>query len=256
MSKPIFIQHSRFGLVTYAVSDTHLIATVKEDDKLVDHCVELRTLDSQYEVVQKSAPLAVTVALVATLVFGAMAWKLIANESLDEGLRWILAYAPLLFAAASLWFGISIAPRWELVVFKNHWGQQAFVIVRERNQVADCMAFVDQLVARIELAQSELDDESRAGILRNLSLCAPPFIQANLGVRKWKLAIVLGSLAMLLPLVPGVNEYLDALTLPIVILLSIGTVVLAALSLSSKESGRWISLLAIVMALIPMFLYE
>lgn len=250
MTRPsarFFIENSRSGRTLFELTETHLISTrwtlgVREEES-----VELRTLDPVHDVhpVRLTGMLAFFGALA---VAGALMLRF--SVLAPEGLRAVLTVYPLLLLGGALVGAIRYTPKLDLVVFRDSWGHPKIHIGREAAQFAECEHFVAEIAHRILLAQGEASNRESGPVDVAANEHAPRLSF------KVKASIVSGSVAAVLPVVPGANDLLFDFLLPLVLGSSTVALVLSVLSIWEREGGRWWSLIGAVAALIPPIFYS
>lgn len=252
----IFIEKSRVGRAIFEIRGGELRVTSWSGSKRSEAAFPLRGLSSNYVVTGYRHYPALLVATAGVVISSVALWLLWQWQDLPEGLGGYLSHWPWMGLAASLIIAIRFTPRIELIVFADHWGRAAAWISREINQAPECDAFIRALVAQIELAQSDHSEETKAEIARSIAaeFLTDPITSHRL--RYWQISLATGFIALVLPLLPGANELLDAMMFLVVFPMLVSGLVFACLSLSSKEPGRRWGFLGLLIGVASIWLHN
>ena len=155
---------------------------------------------------------------------------------------------------------IRAARRVEFFAFTDQWKRPLFVIIRERNQTAECEAFVRDLLDRIEHSETSLPVTPEAVSAASVSSVRLPTadterdeVTATMG---WKFAIVAGVVSMALPLISAfvLKEPVE-LNGTLVLVACLFSVMATISSFAANERRKYWSLLGLGLALLPFGIY-
>jgi hypothetical protein len=256
MAPPTFVQQSRLGNAIFQIRDGALHVSVSRFTGGFDeHRVDLRKLSPNYEPQSVRLNFALGLSglflvLCCFALWGLYRQTVIPLEAISYFTQW-----PVYGIALSLILAVKYSSRVEYFQFCDNWGKPVFIVVRERRQAAECEAFVLSLVSHIEMAQSGLPVVEREALLRKLSAELSSLPAVDHSVAYWKLSLVLGSLAVGFPWIPGLAYYLDLFHFMLIFFLCAGGAVCAVFSYEKKEPGRHWSVLGLLLSLIPPFFY-
>lgn len=256
MNIPTFIQNTRIGRTIFQVRNGFVVVSATRFGRpLRDYRIDLRSLDSNYSPrsvrVYSLWVIPLVIALLCMAVFKAMRHQnLVPPETFYVFYPWL-----------AIGFGVSIfsaiqgTRRVEYFEFRNQWGKPALYLVRERKQAVEFTSFIGELVTHIELARSDLTQGDRNILLRQLEHAGSDTISREPGQDRWKMSLVLGSLATAIPLIPGMDQTSDPSVFPFIFLLCVGGLAAGTFSFLAKETRRWWSVPGMLLALIPVYLY-
>lgn len=249
MPNSVFIQRSRVETVIYTLSDESLQASCKHLGRKLERHFNLRSLDPAYAIQRVRLYRVLYFALAGVILCASCLWFAVHSNWVPEGARLLLSYAPGLGLLSFLALAVIYTPKIEVLTFKNHWGKTEFSVFREQKQLTECDAFIAKLLAGIARVQKRgvegIQYPERFDRLEGI----PPGVAI-----KAKLSIAFGAAATLLPWVPQLSSSPDGLFIG-VFGFSVGALLLAFLTMSNREHGRWWSLIGVVLGLIPVFLY-
>jgi len=256
MAPPTFIQKSRLGQVIFQIREGALyLSASRQTGGFDEYCVDLRQISSDYKPRSHRVNFMLGLAggflvLSCLALWGLYRQTLIPREAIGYFTQW-----PIYGIGISLFVAIQYSRRIEYFQFSNHWGKPVVTVIREREQAAECEAFVLTLVSHIELAQSDLTAGDRELLLQKLARenLSPPVVSR--GLSYWKFSLVLGVLAAGIPWVPGLAYYLDVLHFMLIFWLCAGGAICCVFSYTTKESRRHWSLLGLILSLIPPYFY-
>lgn len=256
MRIPTFVQRSRLGKKIFQIRDGVLEVTAyRLGAKFGEHRFDLQTLDPDYQPRTGRLHVLLIFGGVGLVLALAVLWGLYNQTFIPREALTYFYYWPASMLAVSLAWVVYGTRRVEYYVFCNHWKKPVFDIVRESGQADECARFILALVEHIKLAQSELPAAERQiraqAITRELLPSAPP----PPAWRKWKLSILCGSLACVLPLIPGLVDLIHPFLLLIVFGLCAGGVAWCYFSFDAREPRRWWSLVGAGLSVIPVFFY-
>ncbi|HWA24935.1 MAG TPA: hypothetical protein VG734_04600 [Lacunisphaera sp.] len=258
---PTFVQNSRIHRTIYQIRGNELAISVlnPRGNGFSEFLVDLRTVDSNYQPRAVRLYLLVLIPGAVAVLSGLVIWGLmqawglkqlavVPREVMVHFLLW-----PAIIFAMSLAFAIRGTRRVEYYQFLNQWKRPAFQIICEREQRAECAAFISALVAHIELAQSDLPEAERRSLLERVAAETHEQPAPATNGWRWKLSLGCGALAAGLPLWPGSagDTSLVVILFPLCALGLIAT----WLSFAKREPGRWWSLAGAALALFPPFFY-
>ena len=129
--------------------------------------------------------------------------------------------------------------------FKDHWQRPLFTIVRERQQAAQCDAFVRHLLNRIDWASGAAPPAPESEEAADEE--APP-IQW-----KWQAAVASGAIMLLGVPLANLAEGLGMLVMVLLIGGAVGAAVGAWQSFAENERRKYWSLLGVALALLTFF---
>lgn len=149
------------------------------------------------------------------------------------------------FAVMAAVSAFRMMPRAEYYVFSNHWKRPLFSILREKEQAAECDAFLHAMINAIEGRKGSED----ASMERVIVAAKPPG-------HSWKLAISSGVVGTCYPLIVY-NRFVagQVLVLPVAVLACRGGLVAALYAFLNRERRRWWSLLGVALCLVPVLFY-
>ncbi len=249
MSKPTFIQDSRLGRAIFQIGDEYIEVCARQFGRKIDQRFLLRTIDPRFISLSRRFLGLILIPLGFSISLGVAIWR-IPHQNLfpHEVLPTLYIYL-----AVTLWFTIRGIPPVTFFEFRNHWGQMKFRINRDKKQAKECDAFVAELALRIEMASNGISSKEVARILEPDGPYSTQDRQpADSRFHKGKASLVFGAIAFAFSLVPHTDEFFWSV--PLMFLCSLGGVVLGVYSFSSKETGRWFSLVGIVFSVIPPFI--
>lgn len=210
--------------------------------------IPIRSISPDYELHSGRAWRAVVILLMPVAVSIALYRWLLHHPNLPD----MLLQFPLYFGAVFAFAAFRLYPRFEAFVFKNHFNRPLFTILRESGQRAECEAFIHALLDRIETLGSDREATPLTAAIADEDAAKAD----DTTVARWKLAIGLSAVSLGVP--PVVDRFwpeLDFLLVPLVVVCSGGAVVAAIYSFMQKESGRWWSIAAAILALVPVLFY-
>jgi hypothetical protein len=257
MAIPTFVQKSRINQVIYQIrADRLLISERRFVGRFQDRELNLHWVDPNYipGIARSYTPLIISLLLAllcGLAVWGALRQSVIPREAVVQIIQLPAIGFALFLAAAVQW-----SRRIEYYRFNNLSGQPVLAIIRERAQAEECAAFINILVAHIEMTQRALPLEPDAPQVATSSVRYAPIGGPGKGVVLWKVSIVLGALASGLPWIPNFDVALDGMLFPLVYVCCTSGATLGAFSLSKKEPGRWWGLLGLTLCLVPPLFYS
>lgn len=254
-SRPTFIQDSRLGRVIFQIRDGCLFISSQHFGRQIEDRVDLRSLTSNYEARAVRLYSWLVICLAGCLLCAVVMWGLWRQTTVPRDALLIFGTWAAMSFGVCLLGAIRATPRLFFYVFSNQWGNPALNLIRESRQAAECDAFVAELVAHIELAQSGLDQAARVRLLSELDTIVDESLGQAPDADKWKLSIGLGVLAVGLPAFPGLVEYSAGLLFPLIFLFCVGGMGFSYYSFLRKEPQRWWSLLGGALSLIPPIFY-
>ena len=250
MDRLTFIQESRVGRTILQVNGDVLEGTYSFLGKKSQIRVKLRAIDPQ-PLRRKWRFSALPVMLFSMIVLGSVA---------TVGVWWILpedaklvAVWPCTIPIALLFPAVRSLRPMEIIFFRNHWGRNAFYIIREPRQGPECDAFVLALVEHIRRATD--GEEARAVDERAAPTPLPSY--SSLVVQKWPWTVILGTISVIFPNIPHVEEALgDDMTHFAGFLISASGAFLSFMSFQRRERLKYVSLVGAILCLIAPFFYS
>lgn len=256
MAVPTFVQKSRINQVIYQIRDGRLLISERQLlGKFQDRELDLSRLDPDYQPGIARNYTALIIFLVLAALCGTLTWAGMRQSLIPQGAAIYVLQWPAIAFVVFLSAAIKWSRRIEYYRFSNRSGHSVLVIIREREQAAECAAFITTLVAQIEIAQSDVSPEERSKRLRALGADRSYSPAETPGIVLWQMSITCGVLAAGVPWLPNIHNYLGGLLIPLVILLSTGGAALSVFSFLGKEGRRWWSIIGLVLALIPPVFY-
>jgi hypothetical protein len=248
MSQQVFIQRSRLGRVTFWRRGEALEITHEGWGTKSKHEIPLRSISPEYEIGSKRIWLLAVFPLV--IAIGCLVGYRFLSQ-MDIPLLPQLSMYLLVFGGIALMVSFRGLPRVEYFSFKDHWNRPLFAIVREREQIESCNAFVADLLDNIDRLAQGLPDTATVADHRSTpgrsSLVFPPEADAQ---NRWQLALVAGAIATLFPFF-ATEHVIIALGVPVVVVASTCGVVAGVRSLMKKEPQKRWAFVGIGLSLIP-----
>lgn len=240
MPDRVFIQRTRFGRTIFVLRDHELEITAGEPGQQQIRTIPLTTISSEYEAREQRFNAAVIVLYVSAAAGAVLAIHLGAK---GDPFRFFAVSAALMAGVFAL-AGARLIPRMEYFEFSDQWRRPLFAVVRERGQIAECEAFVHDLLNRME----------RAGAPAEVQGAEPPAAVADEidsePEWRWQAALVIGLVGLT---ATAAANYVPDVGIVAFVLLSFGSACAAVLtwqSFTEKERHRHWSLLGVVFLLV------
>jgi hypothetical protein len=215
----------------------------------------LRTISADYTLAARR----VHFLYVVPLVFGAVCFFMIRamlNHPLPEGVNTLIIY-PMMFLGAAAVAVLRGLPRIELFVFYDHWRKPLFYFVRETSQRAECDAFIQELLSRIEQSDCEPDPptaETAAPALpdRPSAVVMPRDASINVfgaSQPRWIISVICGIIAF--EFSQFANQITDDPAVYFLVIMPTvgGALVFGVLSILAKEQKRFLSLAGMLLGI-------
>jgi len=244
-----FIQNSRVGRCSYQLRNDH-IEVSKLTGKRIDLKFPLQTLSSEYSRGSRQF-LHLFIAPGLALIIGVGVTVFILGQ---DTFPHNFAVYPLMLAVLGAWGVVRATPRTEYFQFYDQWKKPAFFIVREKAQAQECDAYVRLLLDEIErVNRGEKGAPTKAAPISTVFLPPPQDTYIAREIR-WQISLIMGGLAVGVPLIPKASEYLGDLLFIQFVVCSLTGLVCAFLSYQSKERFRHLALIGAALSLLAIYL--
>ena len=246
-----FIQNSRIGRCSYQVRNDQIEVSWLTG-KRTDRAFPLQTLSPEYSRGSRQFLHLFFVPGFALITGGGVMVFILGQDTVPHG----FALYPLMVAVAGAWGLVRATRRTEYFQFYDQWKKPAFFIVREKAQAQECDCYVRLLLDEIERAnRGEKVAQTKESPVSTVFLPNPQDSCFS-GEIRWQISLVMGGLAVGVPLIPKSSEYLGDLLFVQTVVCSLAGLVCAFLSYQSKERYRHVALVGAALSLLATFIYN